>query len=160
MELFLFLHLPLHGALVASTHHWYTEISRISSFFLFQNLKEVNKLSLERIFKALLSLDLSHIDAKVYMILALAGPMKKLSIVNDLKINKQQISQSLVNLQNKGMIFPDLENHNEFSALPFEKALELLIKTEKAKTQILTETKESLLSDWKTSTNKKDDTKS
>jgi len=113
-------------------------------------------LSLQRVFKTLVSLDLSHIDAKVYMILALTGPKKKLSIVNDLKINKQQISQSLVNLQNRGIILTDLKNKNEFVALPFEKALELLIKTEKAKTQILQETKKTLLSDWKTSTTEKD----
>ena len=117
-------------------------------------------MSLERIFKALLSLDLSHIDARVYIFLALTGPKNTLNIVNNLKISKQQISQSLLHLQNRGIIFADLENQNEFSALPFEKALELLIKTEKAKTQILQETKKSLLSDWKPSLTEKDDEKS
>ena len=117
-------------------------------------------MSLERIFKALLSLDLSHIDAKVYIILALTGPKKKLSIMNDLRINKQQISKSLVNLQNRGIISTDLKYQSEFIALPFEKALELLIKTEKVKTQILQETKKTLLSDWKTSITEKEDVKS
>ena len=117
-------------------------------------------MSLERVFKVLVSLDLSHIDAKVYMILALTGPKKKLSIVNDLKINKQQISQSLVSLQNRGIIFTDLKNKNRFVALPFEKALELLIKTEKDKTQILQETRKTLLSDWKTSIAEKENVKS
>ena len=117
-------------------------------------------MSLERIFKALLSLDLSQFDAKVYIFLALTGPKKKMSIVNDLKINKQQISKSLLNLQNIGIIFADPKNQNEFSALPFERALELLIKTEKAKTQILKETKKTLLSDWKTSITQKDEEKS
>ena len=117
-------------------------------------------MSLERIFKALVSLDLSHIDAKVFMFLALMGPKKKLGIMNDLKISKQQISQSLVNLQNRGVIFTDLKNKNEFVALPFEKALELLIKTEKVKTQILQETKKPLLSDWKTSIAEKEKVKS
>ena len=112
-----------------------------------KNSAEVKELSLERIFRALVSLDLSQVDAKVYMFLALAGPKKTLSIVNNLKISRQQISQSLINLQKRGIIFRDNENQNEFSALPFEKALELLIKTEKVKTQILQETKKSLLSD-------------
>ena len=129
-------------------------------FLLHKNLAEVKELSLERIFRTLVSLDLSQIDAKVYMFLALAGPKKTLNIVNNLKISKQQISQSLVNLKKRGIIFRDLENQNEFSALPFEKALELLIKTEKAKTQILQETKKSLLSDWKTSITEKEDEKS
>jgi predicted transcriptional regulator len=117
-------------------------------------------LSLERVFKALLSLDLSQIDAKVYMFIALTGPKRKLSIVNGLKISKQQISQSLVNLQNRGIIFTDFKNRNEFVALPFEKALEQLIKTEKVKTQILTETKKTLFLDWKTSMTEKDTEKS
>ena len=117
-------------------------------------------MSLERVFKTLVSLDLSHIDAKVYLILALSGPKKKLSIVNDLKISKQQISQSLVNLQNRGLIFADLKHQNEFAAIPFEKALELLIKTEKVKTQILEETKKTVLSDWKTSITEKEHEKS
>ena len=122
-------------------------------------MKEVVKLSLERIFKALVSLNLSQVDAKVYMFLALMGPKKKLIIVNDLKINKQQISKSLVNLKNIGIIFKDLKDQNEFVALPFEKALELLIKTEKVKTQILQETKKTLFSDWKTLITEKDDEK-
>jgi predicted transcriptional regulator len=49
------------------------------------------------------SLDLSQIDAKLYMFLALTGPKNALSIVNNLRVSKQQISQSLVNLQNKGI---------------------------------------------------------
>ena len=117
-------------------------------------------MSLERVFKALLSLDLSQTDAKVYVFLALTGPKNTLNIVNNLKISKQQISQSIINLQNRGVITADLENQNEFSAIPFERALELLIKTEKAKTQILQETKKSLLSDWKTSLTEKDNEKS
>jgi sugar-specific transcriptional regulator TrmB len=121
---------------------------------------EVNELSLERVFKALVSLDLSQNDAKVYMFIALTGRKNTLNIVNNLKISKQQISQSLTNLQNRGIIFADRENQNEFFALPFEKALELLIKTEKAKTQILRETKKILLSDWKASLTEKDDEKS
>lgn len=114
-------------------------------------------MSLERVFKTLVSLDLSQIDARVYIFLALTGPKNTLNIVNNLRTSKQQISQSLAHLKKRGIIFGDLENQNEFSALPFEKALELLIKTEKAKTQILQETKKSLLSDWKTSLTEKEE---
>ena len=112
-------------------------------------------MSLERIFKALVSLGLSQTDARVYIFLALKGPEKASSIVENIRISKQQIYRSLKHLQNKGIIIVDIENQNAFSALPFEKALELLIKTEKAKTQILQETKKDLLSDWKTSARKK-----
>ena len=107
-------------------------------------------MSLERIFKALVSLGLSQTDARVYIFLALKGPKKARNIVDNLKINKQQIIHSLENLQNKGIIIADLDKKNTFSALPFEEALELLIKMEKEQAQAIQESKEELLASWKT----------
>ena len=118
-------------------------------------MKEVKKLSLERVFKALTSLGLSESDARVYMFLALKGPTKTGNIVNDLKMSRQQIHRSLKFLQDKRIVFADRKNQDVFSALLFEKALELLIETEEEKTEILLETKKSILQDWKTSTRKK-----
>jgi len=96
------------------------------------------------------SLGLSQTDARVYIFLALKGPEKALNIVKNLKISKQQIYRSLKHMQNKGIIVADIENQNAFSALPFEKALESLIEMEKKQTLIIQETKETLLSNWKT----------
>ena len=104
-------------------------------------------MSLERIFKALVSLGLSQIDARVYIFLALKGPEKALSIVKNLKISKEQIHRSLKHLQDKGIIVSDSEDKNSFSALPFEEALKLLIKTEREQTKVMQKT---LLSTWKT----------
>lgn len=112
-------------------------------------------MSLERIFKALVSLGLSQIDARVYIFLALIGPKKPLGIVKDLKISKQQIYRSLKHLQNKGIIVTDIVNQNRFSALPFEKALESLIKMEKKQTLIIQQKKETLLSNWQTMISRK-----
>jgi sugar-specific transcriptional regulator TrmB len=118
-------------------------------------MKEVKKLSLERVFKALTSLGLSESDARVYIFLALKGPTKTGNIVNDLKMSRQQIHRSLKFLQDKRIVFADRKNQDVFSALLFEKALELLIETEEEKTEILQETRKSILQDWKTSTKKK-----
>jgi sugar-specific transcriptional regulator TrmB len=107
-------------------------------------------LSLERVFKALVSLGLSQTDARVYMFLALKGPKKAKVLVDNLKLSRQQIHRSLKHLQGKGIIVADVDRQGAFSALLFEKALELLIETEKAQTQILQETKETALSEWKT----------
>ena len=112
-------------------------------------------MSRERIFKALTSLGLSESDARVYIFLALKGPTKTGNIVNDLKMSRQQIHRSLKFLQDKRIVFADRKNQDVFSALLFEKALELLIETEEEKTEILQETKKSILQDWKTSTKKK-----
>jgi sugar-specific transcriptional regulator TrmB len=117
-------------------------------------LLEVKKLSLERIFKALVSLGLSERDAQVYVYLALKGPTKTGSIVDNLKMSGQQIHRSLKYLQDKGIVFADSKSRGVFSALAFEKALKLLIETEKTKNQILQDTKEALLSDFKTATKK------
>jgi len=103
-------------------------------------------LSLERIFKALVSLGLSEPDARVYIYLALKGPKKRESIVYDLKISRYQIVQSLENLQNKNIIISDPKIKNSLSVLPFEKALKLLIKAEKEQIII---SEENLLSNWK-----------
>jgi sugar-specific transcriptional regulator TrmB len=112
-------------------------------------------MSRERIFKALVSLGLSEYDARVYVYLALKGPTKTGNIVNDLKMSRQQIYRSLKYLQGKGIVFADSTSRGVFSALLFEKALKLLIEMEKEMTEILQETKKSILQDWKTSTRKK-----
>jgi sugar-specific transcriptional regulator TrmB len=109
---------------------------------------------LERVFKALVSVGLSETDARVYVYLALKGPDKTGSIVDNLKISRQQIYRSLKHLQDKRIVFADSKNQGVFSALLFEKGLKLLIETEKEKTEILQETKKSILQDWKTSTSK------
>jgi sugar-specific transcriptional regulator TrmB len=111
-------------------------------------------LSLERIYKALVSLGLSEINTRVYMYLALKGPKKAENIIDNLRMSKQQIYRSLKVLQEKGVVFADIENSGVFSALLFEKALYLLIETEKEKTKILQEAKRSLLPDWKTTIRK------
>jgi sugar-specific transcriptional regulator TrmB len=103
-------------------------------------------MSLERIFKTLVSLGLSQTDARVYVFLALKGPEKALSIVKNLKISKQQIYLSLKHLQYKGIIVSDSESKNSFTALPFEEALGSLIKKEKEQNKMVQKT---LLSTWK-----------
>jgi sugar-specific transcriptional regulator TrmB len=111
-------------------------------------------MSLERIFKALTSLGLSESDARVYIFLALKGPTKTGNIVTDLKMSRQQIYRSLRYLQGKGIVFADSTSRGVFSALVFEKALKLLIENEKTKNQILQDTKEALLLDFKTAIKK------
>lgn len=112
-------------------------------------------MSLERVIKALIGLGLTRVDAEVYVYLAKKGPQKVVDLARVLKFSKQKILTSLENLQNKGIVTVNLEDCTVFYALPFEKALELLIKTEKQQTQVMQETKEVLLSTWR-STVKKD----
>lgn len=100
---------------------------------------------MENIFKALVGLGLSESDSRVYMYLTLKGPKNSKAIVKNLKINQQQILQSLKNLQKKEIISQDEEEKTKFVALPFERALKLLIKTQKEQTKT---SQKNLLQKW------------
>jgi len=104
-------------------------------------------LSLERVIKALIGFGLTRVDAEVYVYLAKKGPQKAVDLAKALNINKQKIYASLKNLQTKGLVSKD---RTIFSALPFEEALDLLIKMEKEQAQAMQESREELLTTWET----------
>ena len=104
-------------------------------------------MSLERVIKALIGLGLSRVDAEVYVYLAKKGPQKVVDLTKALNINKQKIHASLKNLRTKGLVSKD---RTIFSALPFEEALDLLIKMKKERAQAIQEGREELLTAWET----------
>lgn len=104
-------------------------------------------MSLERVIKALIGLGLTRVDAEVYVYIAKKGPQTGVDLAKALNINKQKMYTSLRNLQTKGLVTKD---RTIFSALPFEEALDLLIKMEKEQAQIMQESKEELLTTWET----------
>jgi len=106
-------------------------------------------LSLERILKALVSLGLSQTDAEVYIYLATEGPTKARNITNSLTINERQVYRSLKRLQNKGITIADGERPFEFSAVPFEDVLDLLMEIKKEQAQALQESRKEFLSSWR-----------
>ena len=106
-------------------------------------------MSLERVLKALVSVGLSETDARVYVYLALKGPDKAGSIVDNLKIRKQQLYPILKTLQDKGVVAASPERPALFSALAFEKALDLLLEANMEQAKAIEETKQELLSNWR-----------
>ncbi len=106
-------------------------------------------MSQERILNALKSLGLSQIEADVYLFLANNGPQKTTKIMADLKLQEQQISDSLERLTNRGVINLTQEHSALFYALPFEKALEILVKERLKRAQTIEEKKSRILSEWK-----------
>ena len=95
-------------------------------------------MSLERVIKALVGLGLSRSDAEVYVYLAKKGPQEVVDLARALNISKQKTYSSLKNLQTRGLVTKD---RTLFSALPFEEALNLLIKTKKEQAQAIQESK-------------------
>jgi len=104
--------------------------------------------SLERVLKALMNLGLSRRDCEVYVCLATKGPQKAGNIADTLKLNKQQLYTSLKNLQNKRIVTITLEYSARFSALPFEKAIDLLAEAKRKEAQNIEQNKKEILSDW------------
>jgi sugar-specific transcriptional regulator TrmB len=113
-------------------------------------LKALRKrnVSQEQVLKTLTSFGLKKADAEVYLFLAKKGAQKGLYIRNALKLTKEQLYSSLRNMKSKGIVSSTIEHPARFSALPFEKVLDLFIKTKMEETQRLQQSKEAILSNW------------
>jgi sugar-specific transcriptional regulator TrmB len=111
-------------------------------------MKGVKKLSLNRVFKALIDLGLSESEAQVYMFLESKGPAKTRRISHTLQINRTQMYRILKRLQGKNIIKIIVGRPAKFSALPFEEALNLLIQCKEKNAKIAQNNKKELLSDW------------
>ena len=106
-------------------------------------------MSLERIFKALVGLGLSETDSRVYLQIATKGPMTTKTIIEELKINKQQLSPILKKLRTKKIIKVSEIRSFIITAVPFEIVLEMLINSKIEKSNEILENKKELLSNWK-----------
>ena len=104
--------------------------------------------SQEKVFKTLVDLGLAKIDAKVYVFLAKKGPRKAQDVAGFLRISKQQLYPSLRSLQSKGLVNATLEHPARFSAVPFEKALDLFAKAKMEEAKSIQQNKDKILTDW------------
>ena len=109
-------------------------------------------MSLERVLKTLQSFGFAKRDAEVYVYLAKKGPQKPLEIASALKIRRHHLLRILKNLQAKGIVTVIHEQSTYFSAIAFEKTLDLLIKTNIEQAKSIKETKQELLSNWRNMT--------
>jgi sugar-specific transcriptional regulator TrmB len=105
-------------------------------------------MSLEKILKALVGLGLSQSDAEVYVHLATMGPASARNIMNNLPLNKRQTYRSLESLQEKGLASENYEYPAEFSAVSFEKALDILLEVTKEQAKSLEASKAELILDF------------
>jgi sugar-specific transcriptional regulator TrmB len=100
------------------------------------------------VLKALVNLGLAQRDAEVYIFLARAGPQKARNIADALKVYKHQLYCSLKSLRDKSIVNATLKRPAEFSAIPFDKALDLLVKAHLKEAQSIEQDKEEILSQW------------
>jgi sugar-specific transcriptional regulator TrmB len=104
--------------------------------------------------KTLISLGLSQMDAEVYVFLSTSGPQNGRSIAAALKLYKQQLYRSLKRLQIKGVVNSSHRHPAVFSAISFERVLDLILVVKKEEADILQESREELLSRWRDITKK------
>jgi len=99
--------------------------------------------------KTLVSLGFTETDAQVYVFLTTEGPQKARDVAEALKLYKQQLYRTLKSLQNNGIINASPEYPARHSAVHFENVLNLLINAKTEQQQALQESKEELLSTWR-----------
>jgi sugar-specific transcriptional regulator TrmB len=104
--------------------------------------------SQNKLVEALVDLGLKKLDAKVYILLSKMGPQRATEITRLLKISKQQLYPSLKNLRSKGIVSAALERPARFSAVKFDKALDLFAKAKMEEAKSIRQKRGSLLSDW------------
>jgi DNA-binding transcriptional regulator GbsR (MarR family) len=95
-------------------------------------------------------LGLSETDAQVYICLAMKGPKKIGDIAEELQLQGHLLSLSLKHLQSKRIVNSTLEHSIFFQALPFEEALELLVRANMATVQNIEQNRDRILSKWLT----------
>jgi len=111
-------------------------------------------LSKERITKALKGLGLSNIDTQVYIFLAKEGPQKMREIALALNLHWRKINRSLKELQSISIVKASIEYPLEFVALPFEEVIDIFIEVKREQAKIMQESREELLSTWRSITEK------
>jgi sugar-specific transcriptional regulator TrmB len=106
-------------------------------------------LSLKQVLETLACFDLKQSDVKVYVFLAKKGPHTGKDISNMLNMPRWQLYQCLRNLEGKGVVSGTPERPALFSAVPFEKVIDLIIKAKLEEAEHAQQNSHKALLDWK-----------
>jgi sugar-specific transcriptional regulator TrmB len=101
-------------------------------------------LSQERVLKALTSLGLSEIEARIYVYLEKNGPKNRNAIIDALELSEEELLDCLKSLQNKNIVKAFARYCTKFLAEPFEKVIYLLIEKEKEQNKLLSNWRETI----------------
>jgi len=89
---------------------------------------------------------LSEEDVDVYIFLAKRGPKIERELSKALNKNKQQVYRSLKELRQKQLVFTTIESSARFQAVPFEKVLDLFVRSKIKEAKQLLHNKKEILS--------------
>jgi sugar-specific transcriptional regulator TrmB len=110
---------------------------------------ECNQLNQKTIKNVLKDFGLTEHAADVYLFLAKHGAFKGGEIAKRTKIDRSLVYRILKRLKKKGLVEPTLESPTRFMAVPFEKAIDLIIKTKQEEALFIERVRKDLLEDWK-----------
>ncbi len=113
-------------------------------------------MSLERVLKLLETFGLARADAEVYIYLAKKGPKSEQDLATSLKMKENQLCISLKSLQSRGIVTATIEQSALFSAVAFEKILELIVKANIEQAVAIKKTKQELLAGWRSNITRED----
>jgi sugar-specific transcriptional regulator TrmB len=99
--------------------------------------------------KTLAGLGLTQTEAEVYVYLAKEGSQEAGKAAKSLGFNNRLISRVLDSLLEKEIVNKISEHEAIFSALPLDKAIDLLVKLNKEQTRILELNRVEIISEWK-----------
>ena len=87
-------------------------------------------------------------EIKLYVFLAQMGERKAGELAEALSLHRTETYKTLRDLEKKGLAFSIFSKPLKFTAIPMDKALDLLIEIQKSKTRLLEKEKVNLLELW------------
>jgi len=87
-------------------------------------------------------------EIKVYLYLARAGEKKAGEIAEAIALHRTETYRILRDLEKKGILFSVFEKPLKFTAVPLDKAIDLLVDAQKMKIRLLEKEKETLVTMW------------
>lgn len=98
--------------------------------------------------KTFLQFDLSRNEIRVYLYLARSGVQKARDISDALSLHRTETYRILRDLEKRGLLSCILEKPLKFTAVLFEDAYDILVKTKKLNLQLLERRKKDLVDLW------------
>jgi sugar-specific transcriptional regulator TrmB len=87
-------------------------------------------------------------EIRVYVYLARAGEKKAAEIAEAISLHRTETYRILRDLEKKGIVFSAFEKPLKFTAVPLEKAIDLLLQAQKVKIVLLEREKDGLVKLW------------
>ena len=109
-----------------------------------------NNVAASKIQAELVKFGLTPNEAKVYIYLAKYGHRRAVEIAKSIHIPRTETYHLLSSLQNKGLVTATFQHPIKFNAVPFDKALNILIDIEKDRLRTFERKEKDLLTLWDT----------